>query len=312
MSDLILIQTNSYVGIHPFPRLGANDKVAIWGPGNGGNLSLKNELVQRDKSLGEAFSRLGAAPWPPPPSFKGTPYTAPNGGPNFCGTVQNISLEEAVAFFEEHGYSLQTEGRVIPHAQGPLEEITPQTREVNFGEIWESLSVGTLESGYEKLVRVLAQAGRFQRIEATTALGVAAAWPSGYGVYVVRKARVESVLESILYVGMTGKLARKGQGIVLGGSGFAGRIDRYTPYCFTSEGPFCDHFEFGPRASGDRVLELPAAGRYQHRFPLADIITDCFLLTGVEREVAPSFLEAILLQVYFRQTATLPVGNNAF
>jgi hypothetical protein len=111
---------------------------------------------------------------------------------------------------------------------------------------------------------------------------------------------------------MTGKMARGEEGVVPGGSGFAGRLGRHTPYAYTAKGTYCDHFEFGPNAAGDKVLGLPPEGRYRHRFPLREIVTDCFLLTGIEREIAPSFLEAMLLQIYFRQMAALPLGNNEF
>lgn len=310
MSQLTLISVGNYVGIHPFPREGANDKVAIWGALNGGNFSLKNKMVRSDKELAEAFSRLGAAPWPPPPSFKGKLHTTPHAGSNFYGTVLNVSLGEAVAFLEQNGYSFV--GNAASPGQGVPKDEAGETRGVSLVEVLKALAEGAVESGYENLVACLRQAGRFCRIESTTALGVAAAWPTGFGVYVVRKANVESVLESILYIGMTGKITRREGVTVPGGTGFAGRINRYTPYCYTSDGPFCDYFEFGPKASGDGILNMPPEDRYEHRFPLSETVTDCFLLTGIEKEVSPSFLEAILLQLYFRQTETLPIGNNAF
>lgn len=322
MSDLILIHTNGYVGIHPFPRVGANDKVAIWGASNGGNLSLKTKLVKADTDLAKGFARLGAAPWPSPPTFNGKPHTTPHGGSNFCGTVLNISFESAKALFEEHGYSFvggQSQSSRDEKSMGKSKSQFPapanddgEMQSVSFMEVLESLADGSLESGYERLVAVLSRSGRFSRIAVPTARDVATAWPSGRGVYVVRWARASSFLESILYIGMTGKLTKKEQGIESSGSGFAGRIDRYTPYCYSSTGRFSDHFEFGPMAAGDSVLELPRERRYEHHVPLSETITDCFLLHGVEREVAPSFLEAILLQMYFRQMATLPAGNNAF
>ena len=166
---------------------------------------------------------------------------------------------------------------------------------------------------YQSIVDFFTRANRFLRIAAETQIQVSLLWPDGVGVYVVRLKDPDSRWGSVLYVGMTGKIKKNRLGqLVAGGSGFQGRKERYTPYCYTSVGRYADHFEFGPNASGDAVLELNLEERYQDRHPLNDIVTDCFILTGVETHIAPSFLEALLLQTFISQQRSLPPGNNAF
>jgi hypothetical protein len=89
------------------------------------------------------------------------------------------------------------------------------------------------------------------------------------------------------------------------------RIPRYTPYCFTRNGQYECHFEFGPNASGDNVLKLELGSRYKSRIHIDEVFTDCFHCDP-KRFTAPAAIEAILLQCFLEQFKVLPEANNEF
>jgi hypothetical protein len=315
MHKITLIKKDDYTNIHPFPRRGGNDKIALWGPLHGGNLSLKNELVAADPALRTAFDALGAQPWP---TTKGAPHTTPHGGPNFHGTLRNITLAEAMNFFRENGYEfmdgeneyadVQPTRAKRAHLPSRDEPAPPSLDmgEVTLGQLLGSiLKIAPPAEWYDALLQLFKDANRFQQIQATSRAQLAGMWPDGVGVYVVRRLEAESILESILYIGMTGTLDKD---LGAGGRGFKGRMTRYTPYCYSND----DHFKFGPNASGEKVRQLPANEQYKHHYPLETVVTDCFVLTGIESEIAPSLLESILLQMYVSKTRNLPPANNEF
>ena len=316
MPKITSITKASYTNIHLHPRGGANDKIALWGTLHGGNLSLKHNFVHANPAIGAAFDARGARPWPTPTGT--TPYTTPHSGPNFHGTLLNIPLSEALDFFGEHGYEfVDTENEAVVERlprvnrarrrgpDGPAPAV-PDMAEVRFGQLLGSLvDIAPPKSWHDAVSELFMSANRFQRIQANTRVQLAGMWPKGVGVYVVRRSAEVSLLESILYIGMTGKLNTDLQPV---GQGFAGRMTRYTPYCYTED----DHFKFGPNAAGEELRKLPENQRSQHHYPLGGVLTDCFLLNGTVREISPSLLETIFLQMYASQKRTLPLGNQAF
>lgn len=316
MPQIILSQLGAYYGIHPFPRVRANDKIAVWGPLRGGNLSLKNSLVLEAPALGAAFMARGAQPWVVP-NHVGIPHSTPHGGANFYATLTGITRQDAIQFLAEHGYELvQENGDAVGANQAGVAANAPERgpgnegmAPLNLGSLFEAL-LGP--DWYQKFVEIFEAANRFRAVRAGTTAELANRLPAGNGVYVVRDEQKQSKSESILYVGMVGTLKRNGAGLVVTGGGFPARVQRYTPYCYSSEGPYANHFEFGPNATGDAIVQLPHDQRYKQHYPLRQIVTDCFILTNYEQSVAPAFLEAALLQCCVSLNGDLPPGNQAF
>ena len=261
----------------------------------------------------EAFDARGAQPWPPLPNFVGRPHTTPQGSPNFYGTLCNITLSQAMDFFKEHGYDFVESGESSeknPRATTKRTKRGPALGDISMtpvklGEMMTSLVQCAPSAWYEALSNLFSLASRFYQVRAQTRSQLAGMWPSGAGVYVVRKVAEMPVLDSILYIGMTGILDKE---LAISGNGFVGRMLRYTPYRYTKD----DHFKFGPNASGDKVLDLPEDEQYQYQHQIGSVVADCFVLTGAECEIAPSLLEAILLQMYVSEKKTLPPGNREF
>lgn len=135
-------------------------------------------------------------------------------------------------------------------------------------------------------------------------------WPPGSGVYVVRDLPEDG---NILYIGKTGKLtgidgARAG----VNGGALIQRLQRWTPYCFQTAGPFSDHFEYGPKYGVNVIREKPYPDRYRFHVQLKQIAIDCFSTAGIEQQLSPAFLEALLLQDHVSRQGRLPTGNQEF
>lgn len=163
---------------------------------------------------------------------------------------------------------------------------------------------------FEQVTSAFVSANRFHRIAADSFEKLKKEpWPKSNGAYVVRRAGSEG-MDGVLYIGKTGKLQPTNEGGVIANSGkLIGRLSRWTPYCFQSEGPFANHFEYGPNYGVNEIPKQPHADRYRHHISLAQVWTDCFATSGIEQEVSPAFLETLLLQAYVCGKAALPPAN---
>lgn len=170
----------------------------------------------------------------------------------------------------------------------------------------ESENFQSFREFYTELRKNFDSVGRLHEISGSSCSQLD--WPDGIGVYVIRKLN----FEDIIYVGMTGKVKRTQEGQVLledKKNGFKSRRSRWYPYCFTEEGIFKDHFEFGPNFGVNELKNEPKAQRYKYHIPFDEIAVDCFIL-GNESKCTPTFLEGFILQNYFFQKETLPMANN--
>lgn len=137
-------------------------------------------------------------------------------------------------------------------------------------------------------------------------------WPQGFGVYLVWRVQPENQRQ-LLYIGKAGKYRRVDEKEAeLNGGTLAHRLGRWTPYCFQREGPFANHFEYGPNAGVNQIQAMPHQDRYQQHVPAAQIEVECYCLSRWERYLAPSLLEALLLQGCMAENGYLPPANNEF
>jgi hypothetical protein len=133
-------------------------------------------------------------------------------------------------------------------------------------------------------------------------------WPNGIGVYVVRAREGMDVV----YIGMTGKVQRMAPDSVkleIKKNGFKNRSKRWHPYCFSEKGRYENHFEFGPNFGVNELKKQDEEVRYKYHLPISGLVIDCFSLDE-QSAMAPTFLESLILQVYFTSNGTLPVANN--
>ncbi len=261
MPTITLIHKPTFTNIHPYPREGINDKIAVWGPLHGGNLSLKNSLVVADPVLGDAFVQSGAEAWNVP-NFKGEGHTTPHGGSNFRATLIGVPLQQAIDFFAAHGYEVEDEEQFIDENEdqivepvvagvrapknqgGNNERAVPEFLSVTMEQLLTKPAVNPDQDWYQRIVDVFTPANRFQAIKGTTAAQIRKLLPEGFGTYVVRDRDEKLPSASILYIGMAGTLKIKGEALVPGGGGLRSRLGRITPYCHSAEGPWANHFEF--------------------------------------------------------------------
>jgi hypothetical protein len=272
--------------------------------------------VAGDAALKAAFDALGAAVW-------NTPESTPHGGTNYYKTKTGISWEEAVHFLAGCGYAMVQQGGNPPpqggnpHPQAGNPPPVPVVRRKTKGKrgvppvpanlLPVRLSEVCAAAGDIEQVRgVFSQANRLHRYRP----GGAEGWPAGSGVYVVWK--LDPAGDTVLYIGKTGEFKRDKNGdLRFGGGTLAQRYLRWHPYSFTTAGPHANHFEYGPKASVNALKKLPEEGRYKCHIPYAVIAVDCYVTDGIERDVSPSFLEVLLMQMYVAQHGTLPPANNA-
>ena len=138
----------------------------------------------------------------------------------------------------------------------------------------------------------------------------AAGWPEGSGVYIVRKRNIEAP-KSIFYIGKTGKLkADSVDEVLLNGGSLQKRFSRSTPYCFQGNGPYKNHFEYGPNfCAKQKLKDLPYEDRYRSHVPLAEIEVVTFSTAGIEKQVSPALLESLFLTAYVANEGCLPPAN---
>jgi hypothetical protein len=170
--------------------------------------------------------------------------------------------------------------------------------------------MGLAQASQASIREFFQQAGRLQLLQGEQAWDVNQ-WPQGFGVYLVWRVQPENQRQ-LLYIGKAGKYRRVDENEAeLNGGNLAHRLGRWTPYCFQREGPFANHFEYGPN-SVKRLLQMPCIDRYQHHVPASQIEVECFSLSGWETWLAPALLEALLLQGYMVENGDLPPANNEF
>ena len=154
---------------------------------------------------------------------------------------------------------------------------------------------------------LLAANGRFVTIYGKTFTAIKSApWPTGSGVYVVRDLNAGS----ILYIGKTGKLIGiHGAPVIVNRGALCKRISRWHPYCYQSAGQYKHNFEYGPNFGVNDIQKQPYSRRYMFHTHLSFIETDCLSTAGIEQDLSPAYLEALLLQNYVSINGALPAGN---
>lgn len=289
--------TGSFTGIQ-LAADNARIRIGLWGRSHGGNLSLKNSVVDGDAALKAAFDALGAEVWRPPGS-------TPHAGNGFYKTKTGISWEETVRFLAGCGYTMVESDGAPLESGGTPPDGQQSPSDANLLPV--SLSaLCAAKDDVDRVRGVFSDANRVHRYRP----GGNQSWPPGRGVYVIWK--LDPSGDTIVYIGKVGEFKRDETGAVrFGGGTFAQRFARWHPYSFTTRGPFANHFEYGPNASVNELRDLPEAGRYKCHLHFDVIAVDCYVTDGIEREIAPSFLEVMLLQIYMAQHGSLPPANNA-
>jgi hypothetical protein len=100
--QLELVTTQNFTG---FDVLNGGKRVALWGPGKGGHLSIKNKFADASPQFKAAFHALGPVEHIPAEAGKKN-FSTPCGGTNFYGTVRDISLEQAREFLNRNGFEV--------------------------------------------------------------------------------------------------------------------------------------------------------------------------------------------------------------
>ena len=135
-------------------------------------------------------------------------------------------------------------------------------------------------------------------------------WPQGPGVYCIWRTPID-LPRQLLYIGKAGKFKRTGdEPVQLNDGCLASRLQRWTPYCFQRQGPYAEHFEYGPNGSVNEIPKMDYQSRYREHTPASEIQVECFVLSGWEHQVPPALLETLLMQDYLQSHGDLPVANN--
>ena len=181
---------------------------------------------------------------------------------------------------------------------------------MTINQLAATLTTAVPDTYYAAITDLFKAANRFVSIAGQTVANLEqAAWPTGSGVYVVRK----HTTGDVLYIGKTGKLKGvDGARAIMNRGSLVQRLERWTPYCFQSAGQYANHFEYGPNFGVNDIPQQPFAVRYRIHVPLGQITTDCFSTAGIEHQLSPALLEALLLQDYVSRSGALPPGNQEF
>lgn len=142
-------------------------------------------------------------------------------------------------------------------------------------------------------------------------------WPNKSGVYVIWKNDLNSI-DSLIYVGMTGKFKRVSKEKVVFNSGtFDKRKGRWTPYRFC-ESPKDEEkcrfeFRYDPKESSVKKqskikYEINA---YKERVSYTDLQIHCFHISDNHRDnYTPELLEKEILTKFYKASGNLPPANN--
>lgn len=139
-------------------------------------------------------------------------------------------------------------------------------------------------------------------------------WGGGFGVYTVFKKTID--FNNLLYVGLTGKYIREIDGsITLNSGSFEKRALRWTPYRFCESTKDAEYFRFtfryGPKFGkvSQQSKVKYQSDAYKVTIPYRDLIIFTFDLSG-NQVFSPSYLEAMILNEYWRVNGQLPPANN--
>lgn len=142
-------------------------------------------------------------------------------------------------------------------------------------------------------------------------------WPDSSGVYVIWKLE-ENRMESLIYVGMTGKFSRNKESgaIRFNEKSFKSRTERWTPYRFSEsieDENFTFHFRFGPKNknTSEQSKIKNQADAYRYSIPYENLVIHCFHINSKHPEFSPSLLEADILTKFLKITGDLPPANNS-
>ena len=229
----------------------------------------------------------------------------------------HLHYDQPIDVFRQENLENQPEGFVNP-------EQNLQRQLLSVDSISElGTALGQADQDFYKILfNSFAEKNRVQVVHGEQCANLA--FPRGIGVYVVRRCLQEHLRNQnalatpdssqILYIGLAGRIQRNdhGDGYSVGGGGLQSRLNRWHPYCFTTQGPFANYFEYGPNAGVNQLLRTDAEHRYRVHIPIGEIAVDCFRLEGAERNCSPAFLEGLLLQCFLTAHGRLPNGNNRF
>ena len=139
-------------------------------------------------------------------------------------------------------------------------------------------------------------------------------WGEGYGVYTLWENKID--VENLIYVGLTGKYKRTGQGKAqLNDGNFKKRSFRYTPYRFCESKKDREDlrfsFRYGPKYTTSREQEKHKydVDAYHKKIPYNELVIVTLDLTG-NTKYSPALLESLILTRYLEETGDLPRANN--
>jgi hypothetical protein len=142
-------------------------------------------------------------------------------------------------------------------------------------------------------------------------------WPKGSGVYVIWKNNIKEN-NNLIYVGLTGKFKRNGNGdVVFNGGSFRFRANRWTPYRFCESERDTNwkySFRYGPLSSNlneqERIKYDDNA--YANSILYKDLLIHCFIVNADHPEYSPVLLESMILTKYLKESDNnLPPANNS-
>ena len=139
-------------------------------------------------------------------------------------------------------------------------------------------------------------------------------WGEGFGVYAVFNQKID--YSNLLYVGLSGKYIRDIDGsVILNNSSFKKRVNRYTPYRFCESIKDTEKYRFSFRY-GPKFRKASQQGKvkyqsdaYRDTIPYKNLIIYTFDLSG-NQVYTPSYLEALILNEYWKVNGQLPPANN--
>jgi len=158
---------------------------------------------------------------------------------------------------------------------------------------------------YELAKTALQSSGNFQTM--SQGFSCKKNWPQGSGGYLIWRI-ISPEDRELLYIGKSGTLKRCANGNLCirdEQRGFCKRLDRWTPYSF-----FPDSFCYAPKFSGNTKPKSHSIENYASKVPLKEIEVDFFICPKID--LAPAYIEAVLLQSYIATYNQLPPANNGF
>ncbi len=164
---------------------------------------------------------------------------------------------------------------------------------------------------YEAIKGYFQSVGRYRVLAGSQAWNLQQ-WPQGPGVYCIWRTPSNGPRQ-LLYIGKAGKFKRTGDATVQLNDGcLTSRLQRWTPYCFQTQGPYAEQFEYGPNGSVNEIPQMDHEARYREHIQSSEIQVECFVLSAWEQQLSPALLETLLIQDHLKTHGDLPVANNEF